>query len=238
MAWWELVGMLGGSLDEGLEGTTVTQQSLSQLLAQLFPFANKTVANSDHLGLGEIDADDMALMGPALVAQRAVQPVTTVVVEETTSNVGSSTSLLGQIPLPPPVGFFTDPDDPILFANPPKDTVYHAQIGVVPRAEDFDQLSEATEVRIQKFFGHPENLSIVRDWTLLMDLKSGIVWDFYLRADIPVGYRVQFRGAGTTEWSKWHFQNLDGTNDLNFAPAFSTLEVAKPGRNNDPNVIV
>lgn len=230
--------MLGGSLDSGSEGASVAQQSLADLIGTHFPFANKTIANSDQLGLGDIDPDDAAKMGPVLVAQKSVQPITPVTVVETTSNVGDTTSLLGRTPLPPQVGFFIDPDDPILFANPPKGSVYHAQIGVVPRENDFTWLGEVTEFQIQGFVGHPENLRIIKDWTRLTDLKNGIVWDFYLRGDIAVGYRIRFRGAGTTEWSLWHFQELDGGIDVNEPPDQTNLLIKKPGSDNDPDVIV
>jgi hypothetical protein len=207
MAWWELLGMLGGAVDAGA-AVSVQQQSLSELLGAHFEFANKTIPNSDQMGLPAdyISAADAAQMGAVLVAQKVAQPVTPVTVETTTSNVGDTTSIVGQIPLPPVVSFFSDPDDPTLFASAPKSIIYHAQIGVVPRLEDFSWISSATEYRIQRFLGHEENVSIVKDWSALGDRHwTGIVWDFYLRTGLTIRYRIQFRNASsTTEWSAWN----------------------------------
>jgi hypothetical protein len=181
--------------------------NLQQLIDLYLGRAIRTVSNSDQMGAGAIAVEDAELMGPVLVAKREPAEIAAAaVVSSAEAAVSLGAALGGVVPLPPPVAFFEDPDDPTLFLEAPKGIVYHSQIGIVPRGSDFTWLSTALDVRVQKFVGHQENLKIVRDWTRLSDLKNGIIWDFYIRTNLQIGYRVQFRDSTVTEWSPWHFE--------------------------------
>lgn len=240
MAWWELVGMLGAG--ESGEGQYEIQQlNLQELLSSVLPSAAPnaeatypdTISEPDlpagteisygfEMGLPGywVDPDDADDMAGVQVASRSAESVVPVTVAELVNTTVEEDTLTGVTPLTPIVGIWEDPDNPTV-VGPRVGGVYHAQIGLIPRAKDFAALVGAREVRIERYMGHKENVYLVRDWTELSRTKNGVIWDFYLRpADVEVGYRVKYRGAGKTEWSEWHVVPK---------PTISKQQIQKPG---------